>query len=173
MGEKPGSTVISATCTVRRSRAANLVGPSLPGVILEPMNFSVNSGVPLQVASPVRTPSSYRQSNAKLPSHRRVALARIASNTGLRSLGELLMMPSTCAIAICCSSDRASSLRDSVSSQVRLSSCSCRSFAEEPREYAVVGSLGGPLDLIVLECRIFRFGEAVKRQLAPMCLLAS
>ena len=155
MGEKPGSTVISATCTLRRSRAANLVGPSLPGWSFEPMNLSVNSGVPLQVASPTRATPSYRQSNAKLPSHRRVAFARIASNTGPRSLGELLMMPSTCAIAICCSSDRASSLRELVSSRVRLSSCSCRSFAEEPREYAVVGSLRGPLDFIVLECRAF------------------
>src|SRR5262252_7586847 len=96
---------MSATCTVRRSRAANLVGPSLPGVILKPMNFSVNSGVPLQVASPTRTPPSYRQSNAKLPSHRRVALVRIVSNTGARSVGELEITRRTSDIAVCCSSE--------------------------------------------------------------------
>ena len=110
IGEKPGSAVMSATWTVRRSSAANLAGPARPGwsgIVM----CSANSGEALWCAAPTRTAPSYCQSAARLPSHRRVALARMVLNTGPRSVGELLMTPRTSDSAVCCSSD---SLKSSV-----------------------------------------------------------
>jgi hypothetical protein len=40
----------------------------------------------------------------KATSHNRIAFSRIASNTGARSPGELLMTRNTSAVAVCCSS---------------------------------------------------------------------
>ena len=45
----------------------------------------------------------------KAASHRRIAFSSIASNTGARSPGELLMTPNTSAVAVCWSSASVSS----------------------------------------------------------------
>jgi hypothetical protein len=58
-----------------------------------------------------------------LASHRRVAFASVASNTGCNSPGELEMTRSTSEVAVCCSSA-------SASSRVRASSCFFNSISE-------------------------------------------
>src|SRR5262249_28056624 len=60
----------------------------------------------------------------------RTALASMASNTGLSSLGEPEMTPNTSEVAASCSSASASCSRASASSWVRASSCFFNSIGE-------------------------------------------
>src|SRR5262249_42680899 len=56
-------------------------------------------------------------------SHRRVAFAKMASNTGCNSPGDLEITPNTPEVAVCCS-------RASANSRVRASSCFFNSISE-------------------------------------------
>src|SRR5262249_26874129 len=66
-------------------------------------------GEPPCSAAPTSPSPSYCHSVAKLPSHSRVALVRIVSNTGVRSVGELEITRRTSDITVCCSSASLSS----------------------------------------------------------------
>src|SRR5262249_47931798 len=129
-GENPGSTVISATWIVWRSRAAFLTAPSGPSRSLVFLHSSANSGDTLCSAAPISISPSYFHNAAKLPSHSRVALVRMVSNTGARSVGELEITCSTSDIAACCSSAWERCPRASATSRVRTSSCFFNSTSE-------------------------------------------
>ena len=79
----------------------------------------------LRNASPSR-----RNTLPNLAPQMRVAFSRMASNTGLRSWGELEMTRSTPEVAVCCSRASARCSRASASSRVRSSSCFFNSTRE-------------------------------------------
>src|SRR5215472_16142678 len=112
----------------------------------------------MRKASPSRT--------SKLPNfawQSRIAFARMVSNTGSNSPGELEMTCSTSEVAVCCS-------RASASSRVRALTCSCRSPRVELAGRAAVGALFR-LGFLLLPCCVFAdLRLIVRRRLAEPSL---
>ena len=91
-----------------------------------------------------------------LAPHSRVAFARIVSNTGCSSPGELEMTPSTSEVAVCCS-------RATASSRARALTCCCRSARVELAGCAAVGA-SLRFGLVVLPGRVFALRLIVPRR---------